>query len=124
MTEYTPNNLLKRNKIIKSHKLFGKCLHSYIINKLIHIFDEKHNYYSPHKIIELIQNERKIQGLYDSNIKIRSELYGDNKSKSTLFIKILKDNLEFIHLSIHLCVDQLDAHKTGIIHFSKIFIQN
>lgn len=119
MSKYTTNELLKRNKIIKSHALFGNCLNSDIVNKLIHIFDETHNDYSPNKIINLLEKERIKQGLDNSNIIIKSELYGETKSNPTLFVKIIKNGVEFLHLSIHLCATDLDPHKTGIIHISK-----
>ncbi len=126
LSQYTHNQLIKRNQIIKTHILFGNFLDKYIINRLINIFDEhyKDNILNDYTIVSLIEKERKLHGLDDSNVTIKSEIYGTNVLNSTLFIKILKNNIEFLHLSIHLCVKALEPHKTGVVHISKDIFLN
>ncbi len=73
--KFTQSRLLKRDKIIKSHTIFGNFLNSNILNALINLFDDNKNKYV-NKIISYITDERKQRGLNDANIKIESELYG------------------------------------------------
>ncbi len=110
-----------RNAIIKSHIEFGKFLDTDIINKLVHLFSEKTPKYanSNYKITKFIVDERKIRGLDDSNIKIVSEVYGETDNNSTLYLAIKKNNINIIHLSIHLLVKSLNSKNSGIIHIAK-----
>jgi hypothetical protein len=110
-----------RNDIIKSQIHFGNFLNADIINKLIHLFDEKYNNYvnKNHKITKYIENERKIEGLDSNNVKILSYVYGETKENSTLFLQIKKNNKDFIHLTIHLIPRNLNPDLAGIIHIDK-----
>jgi hypothetical protein len=54
-----------------------------------------------------------------TNITIKSEVYGQTKENSTLYLKIFKNNQEFIHLTIHLVPDTLNPAADGMIHFFK-----
>jgi len=115
-------SVITQNNIIQTQKCFSKIFDSDIINVLIHLFDKNTNKGIKNKIIEYIQNERKLRKLSNSNISIQSELYGEGKQKSTLFVKILKNNNEFIHLSIHLC-QQIKSGNKGMIHIYKNFYE-
>jgi hypothetical protein len=117
MKRYTQNELNTRNKIIKSHVLFGNFLDRDIINRLINLFDENSN--SNDKITKYIEDERKLRGLNDMNITIKSELYGETKSNSTLYLKIIKNNIDIVHLTLHLVPTTLNSSKDGIIHLYK-----
>ncbi len=114
MPKYTPTELAKRNSIIKSQKHFIDFLDADIINKLVNLFDKNNSIVSKY-----IENERKIRGLNDSIIKVESEVFGKNKNRSALLIKIIKNNTEILHITIHLVVNTLNANKTGIIHMYK-----
>jgi hypothetical protein len=119
MASYTQPQLAQRNKIIKSHKCFGNFINSEIVNKLIYLFDENSNNYTNEKISKYIEEERKVQGLSNANITIKSEMYGETEDNPTLFVKIIKNNIEFIHLSIHLCIHGLKPESAGVIHIFK-----
>ncbi len=113
---YTSNQLAKRNKIIKSHTYFVNLLDAHIVNILVNLFDN--NYNKSQSIITYIENERATSGL-NNNIDIISEVYGEDRRNSTLFLKIIKNGIELLHLTIHLNIRDLDAKKTGIIHIQK-----
>ncbi len=117
MSIYTPLELLQRDNIIKSQLLFGNYLDSDIINNLIHLFNEIPT--TDKNIVTYIKNQRKINKLSSSNVEVKSEVYGTNKKKSTLFLKIIKNDIEFIHLTIHLVPTTLLPNKSGIIHIFK-----
>ncbi len=117
---------VNRNAIIKSHIEFGKFLDTDIINKLVHLFSKetpKHAN-SNYKISKFIEDERNIRGLDNSNIKIVSEVYGETDNNSTLFLSIKKNNIEILHLTIHLIVRSLNSDGSGIIHISKNIYTN
>ncbi len=119
MVSYTQQELAKRHKIIQSQIIFGNFLDSYIINKLINLFD-KHNK-SNESIIKYVENER-ILRKYNSNIEIKSEVYNIDENKPTLHLQIIKNNIDFIHLSIHLITNELKPKDNGIIHFKKRYL--
>lgn len=115
--------MINKNKIIKSHIHLCKYLNSNIINILIHLFDKEYNNYvnKNEKVVKYIINERKIRGLEDSTITIESELYGNNNDNinnldPTLFLNVKKNNIDLVHLSIHLCIKELKSTNSGIIH--------
>ena len=97
---------INKDNIIKSHIEFGKFLNTDIINKLIHLFSKVTPPYANHnyKITKLIENERKVRGLNNSEIIITSEVYGETKNNSALFLIIKKNNVDILHLTIHLIV--------------------
>ena len=117
MKRYTQNELNKRNKIIKSHVLFGNFLDRDIINRLVNLFDENSN--DDDKIIQYIKDERKLSGLNDANIVIKSELYGETINKPILLLKIVKNNKDILHLTLHLVPKTLNSSKHGIVHMYK-----
>jgi hypothetical protein len=117
MQRYNKNELIKRDKIIKTQKQFIEFLNSDIINNLIYLFDISNN--SNDSITNYVYKERKIRGLDDSNIKIISEVYGEQVKNSTLFLKIQKNSKDFIHLTIHLVPKTLKPERDGIIHICK-----
>jgi hypothetical protein len=89
---YTQKELLKRNKIIQSQIMFGNFLDSYIINKLIHLFD-KHNK-SDESIVKYVENERKSRKYNNFNIEIKSEVYNIDENKPTLHLQIIKQYIK------------------------------
>ena len=117
MSKYTPNELIFRNKILQSHKLFGDFLDSDIINALINLFNEDNN--TSIKITNYIEDERKLRGMGCENIIVKSEVYGTIKYNSTLFLKIIKNGIEIIHLTLHLVPKTLKSNKNGAIHMFK-----
>ena len=117
MSSYTQDDLIERNRIIQSHKLLGNFLDRYSVNHLIQLF----NY---NLINRYIETERIAQSLDNKNIAIICNLYGEDKKNFSIYIGIKKNNIDFIHLSIHLKPNNLNADKHGMIHFCKdIFIQ-
>ena len=118
MVIYSKTQINKRHLFIQSQKLFWSFLDSTMINKLIHLFD-KTSENSKVKIVNYIENERKVQGLNSSDISVSSEVYGQTKNNSTLRLDIKKNNKEFLHLTFHLSPDSFDAKHNGPIHFFK-----
>jgi hypothetical protein len=112
MSTFTPTQLSVRQQIINSHALFLKYLDSNNINKLIHLFTNG-------DIIKYIDDERKIRGLYDPNLTIKSILFGTDKNDSTLLLEIKKNNKVLVHISIHLVAKQFNPQHTGLIHMYK-----
>ena len=100
MVTYTQQELLNRNKIIQSQIQFGDFLDSYIINKLIILFDKNNK--SDKSIVKYIENERKLREYNNLNIEVKSEVYNIDENTPTILVKIIKNSIEFIHLSIHL----------------------
>ncbi len=117
MVIYTPDELVKRNKIIQSQIQFGNFLDSDIINKLVNLFDANNK--TDISIVKYIENERKLRKYNTSNIEIKSDVYDIDKKNPTLFVKIIKNGTEIIHLSIHLIANKLKPQNTGLIHFKK-----
>ena len=121
MSRYTQTQLDERSKIIESQKLFGKFLDADIINKLVYLFDNTDNTYisKNNKIIKYIEDERRKQGLDDTNVIIESEVYGYTRKNSTLHLLIKKNNKDFIHLTIHISPADLPPQFSTMIHISK-----
>lgn len=118
---YTREQLQKRENIIKSQLQFCNFLDSPMVNVLIHLFDNEYNNYinKNEKITKYIEDERNIRGLNTSNIKIKSEVYGYNNDNSTLYLTIKKNNKDLLHLTIHLCVRNINPEHSGVIHMYK-----
>lgn len=137
MPKYSKDELDKRGNIIRTHKNFDKFLDIDIINTLVNLFDETVvNEYSNQneKMTKYVENERKARDLSNSNVSFKSYICekpkkNDNLKKrkndvilkrdSNLVIVILKDNKEFLHLTIHLSLKYLAPELTGMIHFYK-----
>lgn len=117
MPTYNPAQISHRTTIIQSQKQFYSLLNADMINVLINLFDP--NYDTNEKITTYIEEERRLRGYNDSNISIRSEAYGETNQNATLLLEIKKNNKEFLHLTIHLNVKDLNPKETGIIHISK-----
>lgn len=112
--------ITERNKIIQTHKLLLHFLDSNIINNLVHLFDMRYiKNNSNYTITKYVENERIIQGLDTSNVDIRSEVYGYKNRNPTLFLIINKNNIDFIHITIHLAPKSFDPKNDGLIHFYK-----
>lgn len=110
-----------RSLILNSHRELTKFMNTDIINKLVHLFDDDISNYANenYKITKFIEDERRFRGLDNSNITVSSELYGENNDNSTLFLIIKKNNIDILHLSIHLTIKNLNSNSSGIIHISK-----
>jgi hypothetical protein len=111
------DKLHKKELNLQSQIIFGNFLDTDIISKLVDLFNNK-GHDTP-KIVKYIYDERELQGLDTNNVKIESEVYGTNKRGSSLFLKIFKDNKEFIYLNIHLIASKLNIKDGGIIHIVK-----
>lgn len=121
MPRYTQKELNERTKIIESQKLLHKFLTSDTINVLINLFDMNinNNTINKNKIVKLIEDERKNKHLNSSNVIIRSDYFGLNKNKSAFYLGIIKNNKDYIHLTIHLVPKSFNPKQTGIIHIDK-----
>ena len=120
MSRYTQTQLNERSAIIQSQKLFGNFLDADIINKLIQLFDNKNtNIGKNDKITKYIEDERRKQGLDNTNVLIESEVYGYTRKNSTLHLLIKKNNIDFIHLTIHISPEDLPPQHSTMIHISK-----
>jgi hypothetical protein len=121
MSRYTQTQLNERSKIIESQKLFGNFLDADIINKLVYLFDNTYNNSidKNDKIKKYIEDERKKQGLDNTNVLIKSEVYGYDDDNSTLHLSIKKNNTDFIHLTIHISPADLPPQYSTMIHISK-----
>jgi hypothetical protein len=55
------------------------------------------------------------------DVQIKSYIYGTNEENTTLHLQINKDNIDFIHLTIHLAPEWLTSgeNDNGIIHIYK-----
>jgi hypothetical protein len=120
MSEFTNEQLKKRKEILKSHKILGNFLDGKLINNLVYLFDEKNNI-----ITSYIQNERKKVGLNSSITTVKSEVYSQNSKEYSLHLQIQKNNKDYIHLTIHLYLNNLNSDKSGMIHITKnIYLKN
>lgn len=60
----------------------------------------------------------------NDNIKIKTESYGQTNNNSSLYIGIIKNGIDFLHLTIHLSPSGLNSDNHGMIHFCKdIYIE-
>lgn len=118
MSDYTQNQLLKRDKIIQSHAYLGNFLNASSLNTLVHLFDDE-NDKNISTVGEYITNERHMRNMDTLNTTIKGEVYGETVKNSTLYLGIKKNNIEFLHLTIHLSPNSLNANHHGMLHFSK-----
>ena len=125
---YTPDQLYKRELNLQSQLLFGNFLDIDIISALVDLFKDTINYTTP-KIVKYIEDERKMQELDNTNVEVKTEIYNiienninkkdSNRKGATLLLKIIKNNKEFIHLTIHLVSTTISSDKDGLIHIFK-----
>ena len=118
---YNQSQLLARGTIIQTQKLFTQFMNTDMINTLIHLFDCSDNTYNENnlKIRKYIENERKLRGMNSGITTIESSVYGYNKGNTSFNLSILQHNKKYIHLSIHLSPNTLEAKDNGMIHIYK-----
>jgi hypothetical protein len=123
MLSYTNDQLIKRDMIIQTHKQFTTFLNANIINRLVHLFKDGASNTNSEKISNLLKDILIYRNIDISNIVIKGEVYGEDKTNSTLYLGIKKNNMEFLHLTIHLGPKNLNAAHHGVIHFYKDIYQ-
>ncbi len=107
------NQLLEsRRKIIETHSQFCSFLDGNIVNTLVHLFESN-------IISKYIEDERIFQGMNTSNITITSNIDVKSIHGPSVYLNIIKNNQKYIHLSIHLCIKDLEPTKQGTIHMFK-----
>ena len=118
---YSQENLDRRKGVIDGQKRLIEFLDADKFNRLVHLFDEKvdNNADGEKHIIKFIQKERQSRGLSDDGVTMYSMVYGECVNNSTLHVNIVKDKIDYIHLSIHLSPIKLIPKDQGIIHFVK-----
>lgn len=118
---YNQSQLLARDAIIQSQKLFTQFMNTDMINTLIHLFDCSDNTYNEGdlKIKKYIEDERKIRGMDSGITTIESYIYDIHKANSTFMVMIKKNNNDYVHLSIHISPATLEARNSGMIHIFK-----
>jgi hypothetical protein len=89
MPKFKQDQLIQRNITIQSQKKVWCFLNSFIIHRLVQLFNMKDNTF-PKKIGDYIQEERIAQNYDISGVVITSEVYGYDDSNSTLFLKMEK----------------------------------
>jgi hypothetical protein len=117
MSYYTNQQLQSRREIIDTHKQFCNFLDAKLVNKLVHLFESN-------IISKYIEDERIFQGMNTSNVIITSNVDIEGKDGPSLYLNIKKHNLDYIHLSIHLCIKDLEPAKQGIVHMVKNVFKN
>lgn len=118
---YSQENLDRRKGVIDGQKLLIEFLDADKFNRLVHLFDEKvdNNADGEKHIIKYIQKERQHRGLSDDGVTMYSMVYGEHANNSTLHVNIVKDKIDYLHLSIHLSPIKLIPKDQGLIHFVK-----
>lgn len=122
MANFTEEDIIIRKQILESHKILGHFFDGQIINNLVHLFDENNN--TNNKITSYIDTERRKNGFNYSNISIVSYVYKNDSNEYSLHLGLYKDNIEFIHLTIHLALNSLNPKDSGMIHISKNIYYN
>jgi hypothetical protein len=117
MSYYTTQQLQLRRNIIDTHSQFCSFLDANIVNTLVHLFESN-------TISKYIEDERIFQGMNASDIKITSNVDMKGKDAPSLYLNILKNNQKYIHLSIHLCINDLEPNKQGTVHMVKNIFNN
>ena len=115
---YTKKQLKTRKNILQTHTTFCSFLDANMINLLVHLFDKETTNLHIQKIDKYVEYERKKYGL-TSKIDVNYKVYGLNKSHSSLHLGIVKQGEEIFHLTIHLCLENLNPKKSGIVHIKK-----
>jgi hypothetical protein len=89
------------------------------INAMVYLFNPN-NEDNVLNIGRYIQNERKRQIIdINTTVRIISDVYDVGRGNPTLYLGIIKDGVEFIHLNFHLCVRSWEDHPAGLLHISK-----
>jgi hypothetical protein len=109
--------MLSKSSIIQSHRLFENILDKQIINALVYLFNKNNK--TDNNIAKYVDEERKNNKLNTMNVTYLYEVYGENTDNSTLYLGIIKNRIDFIHLTIHLSIKTLENHSVGMIHISK-----
>lgn len=122
MVTYTKEQILQRNKIFQSQKTLWDFLDMDVINKLVDLFDANSKN-STKNIRKYIEDERALHNLDNTGVSIESEVYGENNNNSSLYLNIKKNN-DFIHLTIHLSVKDLDPKENHPIFKIYNFFNN
>jgi hypothetical protein len=117
MSQQINQQLQSKHRIIQTHAQFCNFLDAEIVNTLVHLFESN-------TISKYIQDERIVQGINTSNIEISSNVTIEGTHKSSLYLNIKKNDLDYIHLSIHLCITNLNPEKQGIVHMFKNVFNN
>ena len=109
--------MLSKSAIIQSHRLFENILDKHNINALVYLFNTNNK--TDNNIAKYVEEERKRNKLDTAHVTFLYEVYGENKDNSTLYLGIIKNGIDFIHLTIHLSIKTLENHSAGMIHISK-----
>jgi len=120
---YSPKNLDFRKEIIDSQKQLIEFLDADKFNRLVHLFDEKvdNDADGEKHILKYISKERYRRGLSDDGVTMDSFVYGyEPKNRNgTLIATIKKNNVNYVHISIHVSPSELDPIHHGLIHLKK-----
>ena len=119
MSIYTNEQLIKRDMIIQTHTHFTTSLNANVVNRLVHLFKDVDGNTNSEKVSNFVKEALINRNVDISNIAIKGEVYGEDKMNSTLYLGIKKNNIEFLHLTIHLSPKNLNAKNHGSIHFYK-----
>lgn len=119
MVKYTKKQLNIRKNILETQPTLCSFLDSNMVNLLVHLFDKSSLNDNVPKISNYIQNERILQGLNNSNIRILHKVYGLKNGRPSFHLGIEKNKKEILHLTIHLCVEHLNSENAGVIHMYK-----
>jgi hypothetical protein len=109
---YTNQQLQSRHNILQTQSQLCNFLDADIVNTLVHLFESN-------TIAKYIEDERIFQGMNTSNITITSNVNIKGYYGPSLYLNILKNNQKYIHLSIHLCIKDLEPTKQGTVHMVK-----
>lgn len=104
MSYYTNQQLQSRLNILQTHAHMCSFLDGNIVNTLVHLFESN-------IISKYIEDERIFQGINSSDIIITSNVDIESSHGPSLYLNIMKNNQKYIHLSIHLCMDNLEPIK-------------
>ena len=119
MDSFTNNEIQRRREILQTHKIFGNYLNKKIVNSLTILFDDKDTKLNIRKINKYLEDERKINNLNIRNTSITNYVYDEDKNAPTLHLGIKKNGNDFIHLTIHLSLNELKDDSAGMIHIKK-----
>ena len=121
---YSQENLDRRTGVIDGQKRLIEFLDADKFNRLVHLFDEKvdNNADGEKHIIKFIQKERQSRGLSEDGVTMYSMVYGEHANNSTLHVTIVKDTIDYLHLSIHLSPIKLIPKAQGLKIFILIYL--
>lgn len=92
----------------------------FVLNRLVSWFSNNG------KVTEFVRRVRRQMGLDEDNVTIESKVYGMEKNNSTLLLHIKKNEIPFIHLSIHLAPKYMynEHSSSGFVHIVKDIYMN